>query len=227
MGLGHSPSIIRDGLVLYLDAANPKSYPGSGTTTFDLKGNNNASLVNGVGYSTVDKGVWVFDGTNDYASLTTNIFTNSLPNFTISIWYKNSKNGILLGNHFHGSTWESIWTSTTTFGVNGANNHTTNRRFVSFSGNTFNTWNNLTFVNSSSLGYMKVFRNGNEIASLTATVVPWNSNIIPTIGAQRQNTGAIIEPIGANISQVSIYNKALSQDEIKQNFNALRGRYGI
>jgi hypothetical protein len=74
---------------------------------------------------------------------------------------------------------------------------------------------------------MKVFRNGNEIASLTATVVPWNSNIIPTIGAQRQNTGAIIEPIGANISQVSIYNKALSQDEIKQNFNALRGRYGI
>jgi hypothetical protein len=57
MGLGHSPKIVTSGLVLYLDAANPKSYPGSGTTVFDLKGNNNASLVNGVGYSTVDKGV--------------------------------------------------------------------------------------------------------------------------------------------------------------------------
>jgi hypothetical protein len=52
MALSHSPSIVTDGLVLCLDAGNPKSYPGSGTTWTDLSGNgNNGTLVNGVGYS--------------------------------------------------------------------------------------------------------------------------------------------------------------------------------
>lgn len=47
MALGHSPQIVRDGLVLYLDAANPKSYSGSGTTWYDLTGNNNNATLNG------------------------------------------------------------------------------------------------------------------------------------------------------------------------------------
>jgi hypothetical protein len=52
MALSHSPKIITDGLVLCLDAGNPKSYPGSGTTWTDLSGNgNNGSLENGVGYN--------------------------------------------------------------------------------------------------------------------------------------------------------------------------------
>jgi hypothetical protein len=74
---------------------------------------------------------------------------------------------------------------------------------------------------------MKVFRNGNEIGSLSATVIPWNSNIIPTIGAQRSNTGAIVSPIGGNIAKLSVYNKAFLENEVKQNFEAFRGRFGI
>jgi hypothetical protein len=63
MSLGHGASIVRDGLVLYLDATNPKSYPGSGTTWKDLSGNgNNGTLVNGVGYTDANKGSLVFDG---------------------------------------------------------------------------------------------------------------------------------------------------------------------
>ena len=60
-------SIIDDGLVLYLDAANTKSYPGSGTTWTDLSGNgNNGTLENGVGYNSGNGGSLVFDGVDDY-----------------------------------------------------------------------------------------------------------------------------------------------------------------
>jgi hypothetical protein len=71
MGLSHSPSIITQNLVLCLDAANSKSYPGSGTTWTDLSGNgNNGTLANGVGYNSGNGGSLVFDGVDDYVSLT-------------------------------------------------------------------------------------------------------------------------------------------------------------
>jgi hypothetical protein len=71
MGLSHSPSIITQNLVLCLDAANSKSYPGSGTTWTDLSGNgNNGTLANGVGYNSGNGGALVFDGVDDYVSLT-------------------------------------------------------------------------------------------------------------------------------------------------------------
>lgn len=228
MALAHSPRIITDGLVLCLDAANTKSYPGSGTTWTDLSGRgNNGTLVNGVGYSSSNLGSLSFDGVNDYGRITSNIFNNTLPNFSISIWYKNSVNGILFGNHYHGAVWESIWTSNTDFGVNGAADPTTNRQFLAFTSPPYNVWNNIVFVNNSSSSYMKVFNGGIEIATKTATVIPWNSSIIPTIGAQLQNTGQIVSPINGNISSILIYNRALSAAEILQNFNAFRGRFGI
>jgi hypothetical protein len=74
---------------------------------------------------------------------------------------------------------------------------------------------------------MKVFHNGNEIATRIATVVPWNSGVIPTIGAQRQNNNAIISPISGNISQIKIYNRALSAQEVLQNFNSTRSRFNL
>jgi hypothetical protein len=67
MAFFNSPNIVTSGLVLAWDAANPKSYPGSGTAIYDLSGNgNNGTLYNGVGFSTNYKGVLTFDGTNDY-----------------------------------------------------------------------------------------------------------------------------------------------------------------
>ena len=63
MALAHSPKIVTDGLVLCLDAGNPKSYPGSGTTWTDLSGQgNNGTLVNGVGYVGTNGGSLSFDG---------------------------------------------------------------------------------------------------------------------------------------------------------------------
>jgi hypothetical protein len=229
MAIAYNTSIVRNGLVLYLDAANPKSYPGTGTLVKSLVQSNNATLINGVGYNINNQGSFLFDGTNDYAVLTTNIFNTSMPNFTISIWYKNNvSGGMLLGNHFHNSTWESIWFNTNVLIVNGANNNTTNRQTLSFTEPTINLWHNIVAVNNSSLGFMKVYLDGAEYASINAVVIPWNSSVIPTIGAHlRVTTGDIVSPINGNIAQAQIYNRELVAQEVLQNFVATRGRYGV
>jgi len=72
MGLNYGPKIPTSGLVLHWDAASTNSYPGSGTTIYDLSGNgNNGTLNNGVGFSTANRGVLTFDGTNDYVACST------------------------------------------------------------------------------------------------------------------------------------------------------------
>ena len=56
MGLGHSPSIVMDGLIASLDAANTRCYSGSGITAYSLIGNANGTFVNGTGYSSANSG---------------------------------------------------------------------------------------------------------------------------------------------------------------------------
>jgi hypothetical protein len=62
MALGHAPSIITSGLVFYIDAANPRCYPGSGTDLTDTISGIGASLVGGVGFNTSNYGTFTFDG---------------------------------------------------------------------------------------------------------------------------------------------------------------------
>jgi len=79
MAFSFSPRIVTDGLVLCLDAANPRSYPGSGTTWSDIsRTGTNGTLVNGPTYSSANGGSIVFDGVNDYAT------TIRVPNMTTS-----------------------------------------------------------------------------------------------------------------------------------------------
>ena len=85
MGFYRGPQIVKSGLVLHLDAANPKSYPGTGTTWSDRAGNlnggvvNNGTLVNGPSFSSANMGSIGFDGSNDYVDMSTSPnLTNSL-----------------------------------------------------------------------------------------------------------------------------------------------------
>ena len=84
MSTGYGPRIVTDGLVLYLDAGNNKSYPGSGNTWYDISENgNNGTLVNGVGYNSSNKGSLVFDGVNDYIQTS---LTGTFPEITFDYW---------------------------------------------------------------------------------------------------------------------------------------------
>jgi hypothetical protein len=86
MALQHSPRIVTDGLVLCLDAANPKSYPGSGITWGDVSGQNHTgTLTFGPSYSVSNGGTISFDGSNDYVSTT---FNTALADFTICCWFR-------------------------------------------------------------------------------------------------------------------------------------------
>lgn len=222
--------VVSDGLITYLDASNSRSYSGTGITWIDLSGSvsvNNVTLYNGPTYSSANNGSIVFDGVNDYGSFARNDFNTSLPNFTISASIYKGADGIILGNHYHNSTWESIWFSTTEFTVNGANNNTTNRQILSYT-TPSNSWMNLVAVNNSSQNYMKVFLNGVELASKIATVVPWSSYLPTYLATQLTvNTQAPVGIFSGRMAQVLIYNKALSTQQIQQNFNTIRGRFGI
>ncbi len=110
MGITYNTSIVRNGLVLHLDAANRKSYPGTGTTWTDSSGlNNNGTLTNGVSYQSVNQGAFNFDGIDDFvtlgapagylANIGTVIFwmnpTNSTSN-TVFMQYANDSNRMRL-----------------------------------------------------------------------------------------------------------------------------------
>jgi hypothetical protein len=92
-----APNIVTDGLVLYLDAANTKSYVSGSTTWTDIAARNNGTLVNGPTYSSANGGSIIFDGTNDYCPITGNSFfqipnpnlsqQNTAPILTVAPWY--------------------------------------------------------------------------------------------------------------------------------------------
>ena len=85
-GVVVTPTIVTNGLILNLDAGNASSYPGTGTTWTDLSGNGrNATLANGVGYSSSSGGVLTFDGINDYGQVPAFTYPNS---YTVAVWVK-------------------------------------------------------------------------------------------------------------------------------------------
>jgi len=239
MGISYNPSIVLSGLVLALDAANPKSYPGSGTTWTDLSGNGNTgTLTNGPTYSSANGGSIVFDGSNQYVNST---FSFSSRPFSINCWlYFNSLTGwqTFVGQDTSQSTsfgmiyfqkTSNLFAQSTPRQANTfsfAIVNTSNAAIYCTDTSTVNanTWYN--FCASVSTTDIKLYRNG----SLVQTTV--NSDVLATptgtikIGAGYFNN-AVVDYVNANIPQVQIYNRALTAAEISQNFNALRGRFGI
>jgi hypothetical protein len=212
--------IITDGLVLWLDAGNPASYPGSGTTWFDLSGfGNNGTLFNGVGYNSDNGGSLVFDGVDNGITLGKIITTTA---FTVST-YINQQSDLdesnFLSQDIGGDPGRLLLHRLDTGKL---------RFFIGGSGLLSNSvldigvWYNTTFSRSSD-GTAKIFLNGNEDAAgtlFTNTITDTSTFIgyFPRIPSRS---------FPGKISQVSIYNRALTASEIQQNFIATRSRFGI
>lgn len=231
MAIKYNTTIVRNGLVLHLDAANTKSYPGSGTAWNDLSGNkNHGTLGNAVGYSANNTGSMVFDGVDDYVDCGGNASIKPTSAITVSAWFKfttiTSNNRILSDWHQAGVTgdrwifynptastvtWYMISSVTGEAGVPVAYTPTLNQ-WVNLVG-TYNGSNQILYVN------------GAEFSSRARTGLLYAGNSTQTvrIGRQAESGGSL----NGNISQVSIYNRALSAQEIQQNFEAMRGRYGL
>lgn len=228
MTISYSPRIVTDGLVLCLDAANPKSYPGSGAVWSDLSGNNNdGTLVNGVGYDSANNGSMVFDGVNDLVDL--GFFDNTLvaDSITLSIWFKAdfTNLGFLFGN---GGGWDAggfimfMYQGGIRFEIQGDGKKACDIPDVDFGSwcNVVGTWDQ----SDNMKGYLNAVLTSTESG---ITEIQTNSNT-----GNLQVGGDTISEIKTSFavnqqSFVQIYDRALSEAEIKQNFNALRGRYGL
>lgn len=227
MAYSYGPSIVKDGLVLALDAANRKSYSGTGTTWFDLSGNGtNASLENGTAYNSGNGGNMLLDGANDQLSLSNNArLGGSITNFvTISSWFK--FNALPVSGEVAIIRLDNQWQLgfvanavirclvKTTGGTDGwtAANDTS----YPFS---LNTWYNMTMVYNGSNLLIYV----NSVLVKTATVtgtIAYTSGGFVFMGRWTEN-------MNGNIANCQIYNRPLSAANVLQNYNATKGRYGL
>lgn len=223
MGLGHGASIARSGLIAKFDAANIKSYAGTGTVWTDLSGlGNNATLFNGASYS--NNGI-TFDGINDYADIPIPLAL-SYSTVTISalIKWNTFNSGMFLG-----FTTYDIWTSSNCLGYNnGASNVVGINAATVTSLGLLGNFKYYTFVMNASglLSNNKIYING--VAQSMSAVVGGNGNA-PGLAtnlrlASWNNTG-----FHGNVTyeNIKVYNRELTSTEIKQNFESIRGRYGI
>ena len=228
MSVHNGPNVIESGLVLCLDAGDPRSYAGIGTVWTDRSGNaNNGTLVNGVGYNSANRGNLIFDGSNDYVDFfAPNLGTTT----TVEMW---CKLGASYSNRmFFGWNAYDIFCSSGHIGYNTGNSdcYGVDSSVVTALG-LVNNWAHYVFEMRSDVPYTN---NKIYINSLSQNLAQKIGNESPTyrnfnngngrISGWRLNTSY---PIPMNCASFRVYNRALSADEIKQNFEATRSRFAI
>jgi hypothetical protein len=241
MSVSGGPNLSEEGLVLYLDAANVKSYRGSGTAWNDLTNNSyNALLYNGPTFDGGNGGSIVFDGTNDMAQIPDMSALYWAPGggigystITIDMWVKSSDTGgRFYTKPWNGSGQYNIWIYPDNFYLfAGATSS-----IMGFARNlSNNTWTNIVcWANATQMGY---YINGNQhLGSQTHGI----TGAAPSFGATNIPTGLMtLYPyddgwggdaafsIAGNLASCKFYNKVLSPQEVLQNFNATRSRFGV
>ena len=225
MAFNYSPRIIQDGLVLYLDAANTKSYPTTGTTWSDLsRRGNNGTLTNGPTFNSLNGGSIVFDGVDDYVSCGNNS-NLQIEQGTISAWVKTTSPGAgfrgiitkqdnygLFANNSVLVTYDWGNTQTRSTGINIADG-TWKNIAMSFTTNTGTPSNNAI-----------IYLNGSAI--LTTTIKQSNNTVEVQLARGGVSAGST-QLLNGNISTGLVYNRALSATEVLQNYNATKSRFGL
>jgi hypothetical protein len=236
-----------DGLVLNLDAGNANSYPGTGTTWFDLASGNNGTLFNGPTYDTTNGGSIVLDGVNDYVDLGTlsnfgsSLSTNSITmefafksNYTAGIRQFgtiNSGSATLLGINFNRDENDNYSSGKTTFSLRDNNGLTLG---VSMNANIYtNNYFIVTISRNVSTNQVKFYVNGLPV-NVTVGGVGFNSNPVtfsnfqyPFLIGALNNRGSIVNYTNCSIPSFKIYNRVLTDTEVLNNFNSTRGRFGL
>jgi len=227
----NSSKIVTDGLVFALDAANIQSYPRSGTTwTETTRTGITGTLVNSPTYVSANGGYFSFDGINDYCSL------SSPPNIagaaaTFCVWNygilaQNSSIiwiGAPLGNRMFQV--HLPWSGNVIYfdagNVNSAS-ESYDRISKAVANAEYQGWHHWTFIKNSTAGTMSIYRNGTLWHSGSGLSMPVGQPGYGYIGGLSN-----IYFHNGYISNLQFYNRALSQTEIQQNFNATRARFGV
>lgn len=227
MALTHSPRILRNGLVFCFDAANYKSYPRTGTVVTNIVSNSNGETVNSPAFSDNKKGYFSFV-TDDYIRFPEESSLNT-QTLTVEVWARTNattQNGFWFEKGTVNSQYslfqeggQILWRAN--FGSGLVN------MISSTTANYINTTNWFQIVGTFVSGQQYVYINSSQAGSAVQTgTIATNANGM-SIGTYGGYSGSRGYHYNGDIGVVKVYNRVLSPNEIRQNFEALRGRYGI
>lgn len=224
MASSGGPDGISDGLVLALDAANKISYPGSGTSWYDLSNNvNTGTLTNGPTFSNDRGGCIVFDGIDDYVNISYNASTISFPtnNATICVWFKTSTigdgYGALITQRSSSDSGFQVYTFSNKFYADGGGTAgvtsvaSTPAGIINFGCAVYDRTNSL----------LKLYING-----IYDSQVSYTGEIQDTYPIRLGNSAFGDGPYPGNIYSALVYNRVLTATEVLQNYNETKTRFG-
>lgn len=212
------------GLVLHLDAGNPLSYSGSGTTWNDLSGNGSHVTLTSTSFNSANGGSIVFNGTSSFANFNANIgSTNAV---TVDMWVRTNSlaNGMYFGFNLY-----DAWVYDGAIGYNTSAGDLfgiTRNRVIELG--VEGAWKHLVFVMyAGSKTNNKIYVNGiNEtLSQIQGTFNATNSNFNSGAGRISSWRFDLNWLMNLNVASFKIYNRELSQQEITNNFNAARQRF--
>lgn len=230
--------IITDGLQLRLEPQLYSSYPGSGTSAYDLSPNRYTNtLQRGVTYSTARAPSFGFNGATNNRYIDTGQYLNS-NTFTVSSWFKSSITTtyqmLFSKETTVGRPWNyRLWLELTTGKLRGdtADSGVSSENLVSSAGYCDGVWHNGVFVRDATSGNLYLYADGVQIATASTTIASVTNNQNVWIGLSAFQGGGSNPngsyPVNGQIGQSLIYNTALTATQVKQNFNAMRGVYGV
>jgi len=221
MAFGRGPKIVKDNLVLMLDAANPKSYPGTDTTWTDLSGNSHTgTLVNGLTYSSDNAGILNFDGTSDYIDI--GYYSELNPAEITHVAWVNASSFV---------NWHGIISNMPSWGTGFSLQIGTTQNIAAMVSGAYlktswtpstNVWYHIVAThNSSDLNVLYV--NGNQESTVTRSI-SYNGNAITRVGCFYTSPSLFF---AGKMSLVRTYNRALTSDEVIQDYNATKSRFGL
>lgn len=224
-----TPPIVTNGLILHFDAGSRQSYVGSGTAWNDLSGNRyTGTLTNGPVFNSANQGIIVFDGVNDYA--VTSGFTGSL-NLTVCAWCKlnyagsksfgriaekglNSEWGLVINKTTAPTKYNVQYFDSTNIVASNTNIDSNNYQFVT-----------VVIQDNGTNSTGSIYVNGIFDKSGSRAVTVANRTGAVAIGAAPAATSTA--STSGSIPVILYYNRALSDQEIAQNYNALKNRFGL
>ena len=226
MALEHHPRIVTSDLILYFDTVNYRSYSGSGVTVNGLVSGIGFTLVNGVGFGTTGTNYFILDGTNDNIPF-------SIPNVgtTVSVEMWSKINSFTNGMPFGFNAYD-VWANSGRFGFNTAASDVyglTSTQVTNLG--LQNQWKHYIFEMRSDVSYSnnKIYINGQNqsLSQVAGTENTGNRNFNSGNGRISSWLASDSFFILMDLAQFRVYNRALTAQEVMQNYNATKKRYGL
>ena len=219
MSYNQQPIIVTDEIALSVDAGDHKSYPGSGSTWVERVGPANGTIY-GASFSKANGGILDFDGTDDYVSFGNVTYTQYIysDNFSLEAWLNaDSYTGFhhIIGKGY-GNYRLGVTSSGYTFRLD--SNQLTTSSGTPIAG----VWQHVVATWEPSTSTAKVYVDGVLEQTKTDTNVNWTSTIY---NFQIANSSGESYYLNGKVAVGRAYSKTLSLEEVKQNYNALKGRF--